>query len=166
MSKYIPGNQKHLTLNDRIYIENELAKGTPFKDIAAFLCKDPTTISKEVRAHRLSDWYHKGTFYNAKNFCIHRYHCQKTNACGKILLCGIKCASLAIVTVKISASHTTFQILLQSYLCCYNIFRFRRFLYLYINSHKHHPPLSRRKASVFLLIFCLPCLLLWQVKRM
>ena len=50
MSKYIPGNQKHLTLNDRIYIENELAKGTPFKDIAAFLCKDPTTISKEVRA--------------------------------------------------------------------------------------------------------------------
>ena len=26
MSKYIPGNQKHLTLNDRIYIENELAR--------------------------------------------------------------------------------------------------------------------------------------------
>ena len=83
MSKYIPGNQKHLTLNDRIYIENELNKGTSFKDIARFLCKDPTTISKEVKAHRLSDWYHKGTFYNAKNFCIHRYHCRKTNACGK-----------------------------------------------------------------------------------
>ena len=68
MSKYIPGNQKHLTLDDRIYIENELSKGTSFKDIARFLCKDPTTISKEVKAHRLSDWYHKGTFYNAKNF--------------------------------------------------------------------------------------------------
>ena len=80
MSKYIPGNQKHLTLENRIYIENELNKGTSFKDIARFLCKDPTTISKEVRAHRLSDWYHKGTFYNAKNFCIHRYHCKKTNA--------------------------------------------------------------------------------------
>ena len=63
MSKYIPGNQKHLTLEDRIYIENELNKGTSFKDISRFLCKDPTTISKEVRAHRLSDWYHKGTFY-------------------------------------------------------------------------------------------------------
>lgn len=61
--------------------------------IAAFLCKDPTTISKEVHAHRVSDWYHKGTFYNAKNFCIHRYHCKKTNACEKILLSGIKCAS-------------------------------------------------------------------------
>ena len=93
MSKYIPGNQKHLTLEDRVYIENELTKGTSFKNIAAFLCKDPTTISKEVRAHRLSDWYHKGTFYNARNFCTHRYHCKKTNVCGKILLCGIKCTS-------------------------------------------------------------------------
>lgn len=93
MSRYIPGNQKHLTLEDRIYIENELNKGSSFKDIAKFLCKDPTTISKEVKAHRLSDWYHKGTFYNAKNFCIHRYHCKKTNACGKIVLCGVKCAS-------------------------------------------------------------------------
>ena len=93
MSKYIPGNQKHLTLENRIYIENELNKGASFKDIARFLCKDPTTISKEVKAHRLSDWYHKGTFYNAKNFCVHRYHCKKTNACGKIVLCGVKCAS-------------------------------------------------------------------------
>lgn len=93
MSKNIPGNQRHLTLEDRIYIENELNKGTSFKDIARFLCKDPTTISKEVKAHRMSDWYHKGTFYNAKNFCIHRYHCKKTNACGKIILCGVKCAS-------------------------------------------------------------------------
>lgn len=93
MSKYIPENQKHLTLEDRIYIENELNRGTTFKDIAKFLCKDPTTISKEVKAHRISDWYHKGTFYNAKNFCVHRYHCRKTNACGKIILCGMKCSS-------------------------------------------------------------------------
>jgi IS30 family transposase len=93
MSKYIPGNQKHLTLDDRIYIENSLNKSYTFKDVAKYLCKDPTTISKEIKAHRLSDWYYKGTFYNAKNFCIHRYHCKKTNACKKILLCGIKCTS-------------------------------------------------------------------------
>lgn len=62
MSKYIPGNQKHLTLEDRIYIENQLNKGASFKNIARFLCKDPTTISKEVKSDRLSDWYHKGTF--------------------------------------------------------------------------------------------------------
>ena len=93
MSKYIPGNQKHLCLEDRIYIENKLNEGASFKDIAKYLCKNPTTISKEVKKHRLSDWYHKGTFYNAKNFCVHRYHCKKTNACGKIILCGVKCTS-------------------------------------------------------------------------
>lgn len=93
MSKYIPGNQKHLCLEDRIYIENKLNEGASFKDIAKYLCKDPTTISKEVKKHRLSDWYHKGTFYNAKYFCVHRYHCKKTNACGKIILCGVKCTS-------------------------------------------------------------------------
>ena len=58
-----------------------------------FSVKIPLRYLKEVKAHRLSDWYHKGTFYNARNFCIHRYHCRKTNACGKIVLCGIKCAS-------------------------------------------------------------------------
>lgn len=93
MSKYIPGNQKHLTLEDRKYIERSLNEGKSFKDIARFLCKDPTTISKEVKLHRLSDWYHKGTFYNAHNFCVHRYHCRKTNVCNKIILCGIKCSS-------------------------------------------------------------------------
>ena len=62
MSKYIPGNQKHLTLEDRKYIEKSLNTGCSFKDIARYLCKDPTTISKEIRLHRLSDWYHKGCF--------------------------------------------------------------------------------------------------------
>ena len=33
MSKFIPGNQKHLTLEDRIFIQNELNKGTTFKDM-------------------------------------------------------------------------------------------------------------------------------------
>ena len=77
MSKYIPGNQKHLTLEDRKYIEKSLNAGCSFKDIARYLCKDPTTISKEIRLHRLSDWYHKGCFNNAHNFCVHRYHCKK-----------------------------------------------------------------------------------------
>ncbi len=93
MSKYIPGNQKHLTLEDRKYIEHSLNEGLSFKDIARYLCKDPTTISKEVKLHRLDDWFHKGPFYNKKNFCEKRYRCNKTNACNKIILCGVKCAS-------------------------------------------------------------------------
>ena len=53
MSKYIPGNQKHLSLEDRKYIERFLNNGSSFKDIARFLCKDPTTISKEVKLQLL-----------------------------------------------------------------------------------------------------------------
>ena len=55
MSKYVPDNQKHLTLDDRIYIQNKLSKGTSLKDIVRFLCKNPTTISKKMKARRLSD---------------------------------------------------------------------------------------------------------------
>ncbi len=97
MSILIPVNQKHLELNNRMFIEKSLNEGRSFKDIARFLCKDPTTISKGVKLHRLSDWYHKGTFYNAHNFCVHRHHCRKTNACNKIIVCGIKCTSLKII---------------------------------------------------------------------
>ena len=93
MSKYIPGNQKHLSLEDRKYIEQFLNNGSSFKDIARFLCKDPTTISKEVKLHRVSDWYHKGAFSHAHNFCVHTHHCRKTNVCRKIILCNIKCTS-------------------------------------------------------------------------
>jgi len=42
-------NQKHLTLSNRIYIEQELMQGSNFSSIAKGLHKDPTTISKEVR---------------------------------------------------------------------------------------------------------------------
>lgn len=45
-------NQKHLTLSDRIIIENGLNEGKSFKSIASLLGKDPTTISKEVKKHR------------------------------------------------------------------------------------------------------------------
>lgn len=52
-------NQKHLTLSDRIYIEQELLQKTAFYKIANTLKKDSTTISKEVKLnYRLypSDW--------------------------------------------------------------------------------------------------------------
>ena len=88
MSKYIQ-ETKHLSLEDRIYIKNRTEQGRNNKNIARFLCKDPTTISKEVRAHRLSDWYHKGTFIMPITFVL-CFHCRKTNVCGKIILCDVK----------------------------------------------------------------------------
>ena len=46
-------NQKHLTLSDRVYIEQELLQGSTFRSIANALHKDPSTISKEIRLHAM-----------------------------------------------------------------------------------------------------------------
>ncbi len=37
MSNLIPGNQKHMTLEDRLDIEESLNAGLSFKDIARYL---------------------------------------------------------------------------------------------------------------------------------
>lgn len=42
---------KHLTLDDRIEIQECLCKGMTFKAIASRIGKDPTTVSKEVKLH-------------------------------------------------------------------------------------------------------------------
>ena len=93
MSKIIPCNQKQLSVEDRLFIEQSLNQGLSFKEIAKYLCKDPSTISKEVKKHRASNWYHKSSFLNKKNFCVHRFQCRKTHVCKKIIICGIKCTS-------------------------------------------------------------------------
>ena len=47
----------HLTLSDRIYIEQALERRMKFKEIAVFIGKDPTTVSKEIRRHRVvKEW--------------------------------------------------------------------------------------------------------------
>lgn len=96
MSNLIPGNQKHLSLEDRQYIEASLNEGKSFKDIAKFLCKDPTTISKEVRLHRMNDVHPKRIFNNPHNFCTRRFRCKRTNVCNKIVMCEGHCASCSI----------------------------------------------------------------------
>ena len=42
---------KHMTLNDRIEIEDCLRNGMTFKAIGARIGKDQTTVSKEVKKH-------------------------------------------------------------------------------------------------------------------
>lgn len=42
---------KHLTLDDRITIQEGLKKGLRFREISNEIGKDPSTISKEVRRH-------------------------------------------------------------------------------------------------------------------
>ena len=49
MSKDIPGNQKHLTLEDRKYIEKSLNAGCSFKDIARYPVSYTHLKSKDYR---------------------------------------------------------------------------------------------------------------------
>ena len=70
---------KHLTLDERNFIEQELAKNTSFKEIAKYLSKDPTTISKEVRKHRIRK---EGQAIHVNyNHCAKRYRCHRKNLC-------------------------------------------------------------------------------------
>ena len=68
--------QKHLTLSDRIYIEQGLLQQMSFKDIAAFLYKDPTTIAKEVK--RSIETIRAG---RGCELCQYYKVCRKQNIC-------------------------------------------------------------------------------------
>lgn len=79
MSKSIPGNQKHLIMDDRIFIEKELDSSKSLRSIAAQLGKDPTTISKEIKKHRT---FHEHNRYNEpKTKCALFSTCTKKNIC-------------------------------------------------------------------------------------
>ena len=96
MSNLIPGNHKHLTPADRQFIEGSLNSQRSFRDIAKYLCKDPSTISKEVFRHRIANTWNRGSFNNPYNFCVRRYKCRKQNACRKLAICGTLCRSCHI----------------------------------------------------------------------
>lgn len=77
--RYLMSDNKHLTLDERNIIEQELAKNTNFKEIAKLLSKDPTTISKEVKKHRIRK---EGQAIHVNfNHCAKRYHCHRKNLC-------------------------------------------------------------------------------------
>lgn len=57
---------KHMTLDDRIEIQECLAKGMTFKAIAKRIGKSPTTISREVKAHMQ---FHTNGFVKAEAVC-------------------------------------------------------------------------------------------------
>ena len=70
---------KHLTLDERNFIEQELAKNTTFRDIAFHLSKDPSTISKEVRKHRIRQ--EGQAIHVGYNHCARKYNCHRKNLC-------------------------------------------------------------------------------------
>jgi transposase, IS30 family len=77
--KAITPNQKHLTLEDREYIEEALKRNLTFKEIARYLSKDPTTISKEVKKRRTPQ--KPSGFNNSHNQCELKQTCKKQDLC-------------------------------------------------------------------------------------
>lgn len=72
-------NNKHLTLNERSTIESMLKHKTSFTKIGKALDKHPTTISKEIRSHLVSQ--RSGGKYTNFNACSLRFSCQKKHIC-------------------------------------------------------------------------------------
>ncbi len=77
---------KHMTLAERIEIEECLRKGMTFKSIAKRVGKDPTTISREVRNHAA---IHKNGFVKTDESCPLLMKAPFVcNGCAKRSQCG------------------------------------------------------------------------------
>ena len=80
----------HLTLSDRIYIEQALERRMKFKDIALFIEKDPTTVSKEIRRHRIAkESERKTALCENRSICTKKHMCRQSYCnkfCGKCTL--------------------------------------------------------------------------------
>lgn len=74
----------HLTLNDRIFIEKSLDLGMSLKELGSCLGKDPTSISKEIRRHRIEK---AGKDNFSHNDCAFRRDCRQRDQCGWAKTC-------------------------------------------------------------------------------
>ncbi len=67
-------NNKHLTLHERKIIETGIINRSNKVDIARTIGKDPTTIAKEIRKHRV---LRKRNTFNRDSICIHLKKCGR-----------------------------------------------------------------------------------------
>ncbi len=75
-------------MDNRVFIEKSLDNNMPFKEIAKYICKDPTTISKEVKKHRTLN---PRNDFVSFNHCIHRGSCGLRNVCKRTVTCTKQC---------------------------------------------------------------------------
>lgn len=82
---------KHLTIHDRTFIEDALTACHTLTDIADRLCKDTTTISKEIKKNRVR----KESKHEFLGGCINRSKCRIKHLCNDAceILCR-KCTAL------------------------------------------------------------------------
>lgn len=101
-SKVIYNNQKHLTLEQRVQIEQFLNQNYSFKDIGRLLKKDPTTISKEVRKHRTEKIIHSFNKCSKKDICTKKNACNSSclKPCKNCKICNIECDEFEPIICK------------------------------------------------------------------
>lgn len=86
------GNQKHLTLSQRIEIEKSLLIGENFAAIARKLSKDSSTISKEIRRHSM--------IKERKNTVFASIPCNNRKGCTIKYLCNELCETICTYCPK------------------------------------------------------------------
>lgn len=69
----------HLTLNERSFIQDSLNHSKSFREIGGELKKAPSTISREVRNHIITE--RSGSYGNCFNECVYRYECREKAIC-------------------------------------------------------------------------------------
>lgn len=117
-------DQSHLTFEERVTIEQKLLRNTSFKDIALILDKDASTISKEIKKHRIEK--SGQSIHVSYNQCTKKYASQRkdvcntgyTRDCRKCPQCNKVCADLVEnVCYKISRAHYVCNGCNQKYYC-------------------------------------------------
>lgn len=92
MSTNIIGNNKHLTLDDRVIIEKGLDDSLSIRTIAVETGKTPSTISREIKRNRVAKEHN--TFNESHNKCSLLRRCTKRNVCDPdTKTCTRKCSS-------------------------------------------------------------------------
>lgn len=75
--------------DNRVVIEKRLDSKASFSSIAQELGKDPTTIAKEVKKHRVFQEHNK---FNEKPYrCALAKDCHRKNVCSTVLFCKREC---------------------------------------------------------------------------
>lgn len=82
---------KHLTSEDRIFIQQGLQEACSLRQIAGLLERSLSVISREVRKHRTS--LNTGAFGRITNRCIHRDSCSKYALCMDKPDCTRRCSA-------------------------------------------------------------------------
>ena len=89
MSNTTKYNQKHMTQDNRVIIEKGLDSSKPLSTIAGELEKDPTTIAKEIKKHRIFQEHNK---FNVNPYrCALKNDCKKKHVCSTVLFCNKPC---------------------------------------------------------------------------